>query len=320
METINSLDELGDLAAFVAVVDTRGFSAAARQLGVSKSAVSKRLNRLEQRLGLRLLQRTTRAMSLTEAGQMLYVRAAPAVAELAETRRLAGALLEAPRGSLHVTASVTFGKLCLSPLIPEFLARYPEVDLRLTLLDRFVDLVDEGYDLALRLTRSPPESLVAKALMPVDYRLVASPAYLAGRTITEPADLAGLNGLHYHGADAPRPAGERFADWQFVRAGQNVEVRVQRRVAVNNSEIVRDLVLAGLGVGLVWNYAVDGDIAAGRLQRLLPDWQARGPFGQTAWAIWPQQRALPLKNRAFIDFLADKLGPLAGKSSNIAPA
>lgn len=313
METNIPLDELGDLAAFVCVADSRGFSAAARRLGLTKSAVSKRITRLEQRLGLRLLQRTTRAMSLTEAGRVLYARAAPAVAQLEDTRRLAEGLVEAPRGTLQVTASVTFGKLCLAPLLPEFLARYPDVDLRLGLLDRFVDLVEEGYDLALRLTRTPPDALVAKALMPVDYRLVATPDFLHGRRIDHPADLDGLPGLHYHGS------GES-ADWQFLRDGEAATVRVVRRVAVNNSEIVRDLVLAGLGVGLVWNYAVDRDIEAGRLVPLLPDWRPVGPFGQTAWAIWPQQPHLPLKTRVFIDFLAEKLGPAAGKSSNIAPA
>lgn len=314
MDTIIPVDELGDLAVFVRVVETHGFSAAARQLGLTKSAVSKRINRLEQRLGLRLLQRTTRAMSLTEAGGVLYARAAPAVAQLAESRRLADSLVEAPRGTLQVTASVTFGKLCLAPLLPEFLARYPEVDLRLALLDRFVDLVDEGYDLALRLTRTPPESLVAKALMPVEYRLVATPDFLRGRQIAHPADLDGLPGLHYHGgADAG-------GDWQFLQDGAAASARIVRRVAVNNSEIVRDLVLAGLGVGMVWNYAVDRDIESGRLLRLLPDWQPVGPFGQTAWAIWPQQQRLPPKTRVFVDFLAEKLGPAGGKSSNIPAA
>jgi DNA-binding transcriptional LysR family regulator len=309
MDTIIPVDELGDLAVFVRVVETRGFSAAARQLGLTKSAVSKRINRLERRLGLRLLQRTTRAMSLTEAGRLLHARAAPAVAELEATRRLAEGLVEAPRGTVQVTASVTFGKLCLAPLLPDFLARYPEVDVRLVLLDRFVDLVDEGYDVALRLTRQPPPNLVARALMPVEYRLVATADYLRGRTVAHPAGLDGLNGLHYHGGG--EQTGERVVEWQLARAGEVARPRLVRRIAVNNSEVVRDLVLAGQGVGLVWNYAVDADIAAGRLLHLLPDWQPAGPFGQTAWALWPQQTRLPLKTRVFIDFLGERLGKAA---------
>jgi len=303
LETINPLDHLADLAVFVRVVDTQGFSAAARAMGLTKSAVSKRINRLEQRLGLRLLQRTTRAMSLTEAGRVLYERAAQGVALLDQTARLAAGLVDAPRGILRVTASVTFGKLCLAPLIPEFLARYPEIELQLTLLDRFVDLVEEGYDVALRLTRTPPEQVVAKALMPVRYRLCAAVDYLKGRKIETPADLAGHNCLHY----GLREFGN---EWRFQRAGEEKEearVRVTSNVVVNNSEVVRDLLLAGMGIGLVWNYAVDREIADGRLLPLLPEWSPVGPFGQTAYALWLPQTHLPPKIRVFVDFLAERL-------------
>ena len=307
METINPLDHLSDLAVFVRVVDTQGFSAAARAMGLTKSAISKRINRLEKQLGLRLLQRTTRAMSLTEAGRVLYERAAQGVALLDESARLAAGLVEAPRGILRVSASVTFGKLCLAPLIPEFLARYPEIELQLTLLDRFVDLVEEGYDIALRLTRTPPEQVVAKALMPVHYRLCASADYLKHRNIETPADLAGHNCLHYG-------LRELGSEWRFQRAGEEARVRVTSNVVVNNSEVVRDLLLAGLGIGLVWNYAVDREIADGRLLPLLTDWSPVGPFGQTAWALWLPQTHLPPKMRVFIDFLAERLGnpPTAG--------
>jgi DNA-binding transcriptional LysR family regulator len=300
METINPLDHLSDLAVFVRVVDTQGFSAAARAMGLTKSAVSKRINRLEKQLGLRLLQRTTRAMSLTEAGRVLYERAAQGVALLDESARLAAGLVEAPRGILRVTASVTFGKLCLAPLIPEFLARYPEIELQLTLLDRFVDLVEEGYDVALRLTRTPPEQVVAKALMPVRYRLCAAVDYLKNRKIETPADLAGHNCLHYG-------LRELGSEWRFLRAGEEARVQVKSNVVVNNSEVVRDLLLAGLGIGLVWNYAVDREITDGRLVPLLPDWSPVGPFGQTAYALWLPQTHLPPKTRVFVDFLAERL-------------
>lgn len=304
METTNPLDHLSDLAVFVRVVDTQGFSAAARAMGLTKSAVSKRINRLEKQLGLRLLQRTTRAMSLTEAGRVLYERAAQGVALLDESARLAAGLVEAPRGTLRVTASVTFGKRCLAPLIPEFLARYPEIELQLTLLDRFVDLVDEGYDVALRLTRKPPEQVVAKALMPVRYRLCAAVDYLKGQEIETPADLAGYNCLHY----GLREFGN---EWRFQRGNdenkEEARVRVTSNVVVNNSEVVRDLLLAGMGIGLVWNYAVDREIAEGRLVPLLPDWSPVGPFGQTAYALWLPQSHLPPKIRVFVDFLAARL-------------
>lgn len=304
METINPVDRLGDLAIFVHVVEARSFSAAARALGLTKSAVSKRINRLERQLDLRLLQRTTRAMSLTEAGRLLFAEAAPGVAQLAASSRQAAGLLEAPRGKLRVSASVTFGKLCLAPLLPGFLAAYPEIELQLTLLDRMVDLVDEGYDVAIRLTRTPPPQVVAKPLMPVRYRLCATVDYLQGRKIETPADLAGHNCLHYG-------LGEFGNEWRFQRAGEEARIRVASNVTVNNSEVVRDLLLADLGVGLLWNYAVDREIAAGRLQALLPAWTPVGPFGQTAWAIWLPQPHLPPKIRVFVDFLAARLGEAA---------
>ncbi|HSG23385.1 MAG TPA: LysR family transcriptional regulator [Azonexus sp.] len=300
MDTINPLDHLSDLAVFVRVVDTQGFSSAARAMGLTKSAISKRINRLEQQLGLRLLQRTTRAMSLTEAGRVLYERAAQGVALLDESARLAAGLVDAPRGILRVTASVTFGKLCLAPLIPEFLARYPEIELQLTLLDRFVDLVDEGYDVALRLTRTPPDPVVAKALMPVRYRLCAAVDYLNEQKIETPADLAGHNCLHYGLRDFG-------SEWRFQRDGEETRVRVTSNVVVNNSEVVRDLLLAGMRIGLVWNYAVDREIADGRLVPLLPEWTPIGPFGQTAYALWLPQTHLPPKIRVFVDFLAERL-------------
>lgn len=303
METIQSLDDIADLTVFVHVVETQGFSAAARLLGLTKSAVSKKINRLEERLGLRLLQRTTRRMALTEAGRLVFERAAPAVALLGEARQLASGLVEAPRGTLRVTASVTFGKLCLMPLLPEFLACYPEINVQLSLLDRFVDLVDEGYDLALRLTQKPPDNVVAKALMPISYRLCAAVDYVKGRKIESPADLVGLNGLSYY--DQPANTDE----WRFTRAGQEERVKINSRLQVNNSEVVRDLLLAGLGVGLVWNYAVDREIAAKTLLPLLPEWTPVGPFGQTAYALWLPQSHLPLKVRVFVDYLVEKLRP-----------
>jgi DNA-binding transcriptional LysR family regulator len=248
-------------------------------------------------------------MSLTEAGRVLYERAAQGVALLDESARLAAGLVDAPRGTLRVTASVTFGKLCLAPLIPEFLARFPEIELQLTLLDRFVDLVDEGYDVALRLTRTPPDQVVAKALMPVRYRLCAAPQgyflrgavdALKGRKIEIPPDLAGHNCLHY----GLREFGN---EWRFQRGAEEARVRVTSNVVVNNSEVVRDLLLAGMGIGLVWNYAVDREIADGRLIALLPEWTPVGPFGQTAYALWLPQSHLPPKIRVFVDFLAERL-------------
>ena len=173
-------------------------------------------------------------------------------------------------------------------------------NLQETLLDRIVDLVDEGYDVALRLTRSPPDQVVAKALMPVRYRLCSTVNGKKGQKVETPADLAGHNCLHY----GLREFGN---EWRFQRGSEEMRVCVTSNVVVNNSEVVRDLLLADMGIGLVWNYAVARDIADGRLISLLPDWTPVCPFGQTAWAIWLPQTHLPPKIRVFVDFLAERL-------------
>lgn len=297
---IELLEQMADMALFARVVEQRGFSAAARQLGITKSAVSKRIDRLERSLGVRLLQRTTRSLSMTEAGRAVYERAAQSIALAEEARSQVANLSEAPRGLLRVTASVAFGKLCIAPLIGEFLAAYPELRLQFTLLDRLVDLAEEGFDVAIRLTRSPPEQAIAKALMPIDYVVCATPAYLAGRRIEQPQDLAGLNCLYYGYRDFG-------GEWSFLREGRRETVKVEGNIVVNSSDVVRDLLLADLGVGLVARYAVAGELRQGRLLPVLADWTALGPFGQTAYAIWLPQAHLPPKIRVFVDFLAARL-------------
>ncbi len=294
------LEQMEDMAVFTLVVEQGSFSGAARRLGLVKSAVSKRVDRLERRLGVKLLQRSTRALSMTEAGQALHARAQQSMALLEEARNELANLHQAPRGLLRVTASVAFGRLCVAPLLPDFLKAYPDVRVQLALLDRMVDLAEEGYDLALRLTRTPPDVVVARPLMPVRYVVCAAPAYLADRAVAHPRDLAGLNCLSY-GYQAP------VGDWSFQRGAERETVKVRGNVIVNSSEVVRDLMLAGVGAGLVARYAVEAELRAGRLVPLLPDWTPAGSFGPTAWAMWLPQPHLPPKIRAFVDFLAARL-------------
>lgn len=285
---------------FVHVVDAGGFSAAARRLGIAKSMVSKQVARLEQSVGTRLLQRSTRSMSLTEAGTAFYARAAQAVTLLDEARAAVGSLATTPRGTLRITTSVAFGKLCLTPLLADFVARYPEISLQLALLDRNVDLVEEGYDIALRLTPAPPEHLAGRRLMPIDYVVCTTPAYLARHPVAAPAELVQANCLYYGYGD--------FGDtWHFERKREKCAVRVAGNIVVNSSEAVRDLVLAGLGIGLVARYAVAQELRDGRLVQLLPDWKPVGPFGQVAWALWAPQASLPPKMRVFVDYLVERL-------------
>ena len=293
----NLVDYLGAMAIFSKVVELKGFSAAARQIGLTKSAVSKQVSRLEHSLGVRLLHRTTRSLSLTESGRMLYERATLSLALAEEARAAVAQLSVAPRGTLRITASVAFGKLCVAPLVPTFLARYPDVRVHLSLLDRFVDLADEGFDLAIRLARTLPEGVVAKKLRPIHYVVCASPAYLKGqKRIREPAELVRHNCLYYGTGD--------FGDtWTFEGANGRQSVRVAGRFVVNSSEVIRESVLAGLGIGLLPTFAVQDDIAQARLTRVLAGWRPQGPFGSAAYAVWLPDKYLPPKVRAFIDFV-----------------
>lgn len=294
------LEQLEDMAVFALVVEQGSFSGAGRRLELVKSAVSRRVDRLERSLGVKLLQRSTRALSMTEAGQALHARALQSLALLEAARSELSQLSQAPRGLLRVTASVAFGRLCVAPVLPDFLAAYPELRVQLALLDRRVDLAEEGYDLALRLTRSPPEHVVARPLMPIRYVVCAAPAYLDGRVLEHPSELAGLNCLSYGYAS--------LADeWVLQRGAEREAVKVRGNVIVNSSEVVRDLVLAGVGAGLVARYAVESELRAGRLVELLPGWAPAGTFGPTAYALWLPQPHLPPKIRVFVEFLKSRL-------------
>lgn len=290
------LEQIEDIAVFATVVDQGSFSGAGRKLGLSKSAISKRVDRLETALGLRLLQRSTRSLSMTEAGRAIHERATQSISILEEARSHASNLTEMPRGLIKVTASVAFGKLCIAPVLSKFLQQFPEIRIQLVLLDRTVDLVEEGFDLGIRLTRSPPELLVAKPLMPIDYILCATPKYIKGKQLRTPADLGHLNCLSYGQQ-------ENSQEWSFQKGTRKETVKVSGNILVNNSEVVRNLILDDVGVGLVARYAVANELDNDELRELLPNWKATGFFAQTAFAVWKPQIHLPQKIRVFVDFL-----------------
>lgn len=294
------LDQIEDIAVFTTVVEQGSLSGAGRKLGLSKSAVSKRVDRLEQALGLRLLQRSTRSLSMTEAGKMIHEPAAQSMALLDEARNHASNVTETPQGLIKVTTSVAFGRLSVAPVLSEFLRLYPQIKVQLVLLDRTVDLVDEGFDLAIRLTRVPPDQLVAKPLMSIEYVLCASPKYIEAKSINTPDDLASLNCLSYSLQGLSN-------EWVFQKDKAKEVVKVTGNILVNSSEIIRDLILEGTGVGLVARYAVAKELDSGKLHELLPAWRPAGSFTQTAYAVWKQQTHLPQKTRVFIDFLHSRL-------------
>jgi DNA-binding transcriptional LysR family regulator len=294
---------LEDLAVFVAVVQEGSFSAAALRLGIAGSAISKRMARLETRIGSQLLLRTTRRLSLTEVGQLAYAKAREADSLLAEALSLAAERSRHPRGMLRVSASVSFGLNRVVPLLPGFRCQFPEVDVDLLLLDRMVDLVEEGVDVAIRIAERLPESSIARPLCPVRYRLCASPDYLRDHPIAAPADLLSLTCLHYRVA----PQAGR---WHLQKGSEAVDLAVQTPVVVNNSDAVSLLAQQGMGVALLADYACERGLQNGDLVAVLPDWDISGPFGGWAHAIWRPQVSLPRKTRVFIDFLAAEMGSL----------
>lgn len=258
-------DLVGAMITFAKVVEANGFSEAARRLGVSKSAVSKHVTRLEDHFGTRLLNRTTRRVSLTEAGLALYERCARIAEAVEEAEQAVSSHSDSPRGQLRVNAPVTFGLMHLAAAIPDFLAAYPDVTMDLTLNDRFVDVVDEGYDLAVRIAKLADSSLIAKKLAPTPRKMAASPAYLAQHgTPTVPADLAHHACLGYSNA----PGRE---EWRIDWKGETHSVRIRSPLIVNNGDVLLAAALKGLGIAWIPTFMSYEHLRDGSLVHLLPD-------------------------------------------------
>lgn len=300
METKLCMEHLPAMAVFARVVDSHGFSAAARQLGISKSAVSKQVARLEDLLGARLLQRTTRKLALTEVGRVFHEHCTRMLAEAEEAERAVSSLSAEPRGLLRLNAPMSFGVLHIAPHLPEFLARHPDVRIDMTLNDRYVDLVDEGYDLAVRIARMADSALVARRLAPMRHVVCAAPSYLARRgTPKVPAELAQHDCLGY----SYMATGD---DWVFGGPDGPVSVRVSGSLRANNGEALRSAALAGVGIVRAPTFLAGPDLKAGRLKPILCDFV---PQDSAIYAVYPHRRHLTPKVRAFIDFLAERFGP-----------
>lgn len=305
---LDQSQRMADLLVFVKVVEQGGFTAAAMALGLGKSSVTKQIQRLERAMGVTLLHRTTRRMAVTEAGQLLYEHAVSMVRATEDASEALSALAERPSGRLRMTASVTYGQHVLAPLLPDFHRLYPGVQVDLLLLNRHVDLWEEGLDLALRLTDEPPERLAGRPVHPFDFVLCASPRFLRGRRLTHPDQLQELPCLPF-GVSLP---GQPMT-WHFDGpARQTCSVKVSGPVIVNSSDVIHDLVRADLGLGLLPRFVVAADLASGRLRSPLPAWRPRPAFGATAWALWQPQRLVPPKLRVMVDFLVQRLSPEQG--------
>jgi len=295
------MGRLAAMQAFVRVAETRSFSEAARRLNLSKSVVSRQISALECDLGVRLFNRTTRALALTEIGSAYYERVSRILADIAETEQSVGHLQAAPRGRLRVNAPMSFGILHLAPALPDFLAAYPEVDVEMAMNDRTIDLLEEGFDLAIRIGRLSDSSLVARRLAPVRIVVCAAPAYLAAHGAPQtPADLKNHDCLLYTNEDSPR-------DWRFTTPeGAPWAVEVKGRLAANNGDTLRVATLAGQGIARLPSFLVGQDLQAGTLVSLIPDYMQED---LAVHAVYPQARLLSPKVRAFIDFLAARFGP-----------
>jgi DNA-binding transcriptional LysR family regulator len=291
-----TVDRLTSMTVFAKVASTRSFSGAARELGISQATASKHVQTLEDWLGVRLLHRTTRRVALTDAGESFFVQCSRILEEMEAAR--SAALPEAPvRGNMRITAPVVFGTSRLGPLVVDFMRQHPELSLNVELSDRSIDLIEEGYDLAIRTSPVTGPGLVVWPLMPLGFALAAAPSYLARHGVPEtPKDL----GAHH----CITGNGQNGSTWRFDGPDGQSEVSIFGRLQVNNAMLRCDAARAGAGVLLCAEYLVEDDFASGRLVRLLPDYT---PAGTTLPAVSPAYRAGSPKVRSLVNHLATQL-------------
>jgi DNA-binding transcriptional LysR family regulator len=291
------MGELEDMNAFVRIVEAGGFGRAADQLGVAKSALSRRLADLEERLGVQLLNRTTRRSSLTEAGRSYYQRALQILGDVEELNAEVSDTRARLRGTLKVAVPLSFGLMHLSPVLQEFAEANPELVIHLDFADRQVSVVEEGFDLVIRIAELRDSTLVARKLAPINLVVCASPDYLArAGEPRSPEDLKAHSILKYD--NAPRSA------WTFIGPGdEEVSVNLETRMSANNGDFLRDAAIAGFGIVISPTFVAYRDIESGRLARILTDYRLPA---LNAYAIYPRTRHLSRRARILIDFLIER--------------
>jgi DNA-binding transcriptional LysR family regulator len=292
------LPDFEGLAIFAKVVELRSFAAAAGELALSKATVSKAVTRLEERLGARLFNRTSRRLALTDAGQKLSAHAARLLADGEAVENEALAQSVAPRGLVRLAVPMTFGVKAVAPILPEFLAQYPDVSIDLHLSDAMVDLIGEGFDAGLRIASLPDSSLIARRLCAMPRHTVASPAYLKryGRP-THPMHLAEHRCLGYAYLSTP-------GVWHFTNSkGEEASVRPSGPLRVNNGEALMPALLAGLGIADLPDFIVGDAIASGEVEVILTDWKQREG---AVHLVTPPGGPRPARVEALADFLAKR--------------
>jgi DNA-binding transcriptional LysR family regulator len=301
------MDTLHSMRLFSEVVDSGSFSAAGRKFGLAASSVSRQVGSLEDTLGARLLNRSTRKLSLTEAGRLYHERVRQIIADVEDANRSVSHLEAVPRGLLRINGPTVFGRLHIAPHLPEFLRRFPEIDIDLTLTDHFVDVIEEGSDVVVRVGGLSDSSLYARRLAPNRRILCASPGYLKAHGRPErPSDLTRHACVVYK---LHSTAGV----WHICcgESGGKEQIQVAGRLTANNAEALHEAVLGDVGIGLLPTWLVGHDLQDGRLERVLPTLEADLTKDETSiHAIYPHKRLLSAKVRAFVDFLVEKYQPV----------
>lgn len=286
-----------DMRIFAQVMEAGSFTAAADRLGMSKQSVSRRLMQLEERLGVRLLNRSTRRLDATPLGQHYYQSALRLLGEVQQVEHDISGQAQALRGTLRLSAPLSFAMAHLGCLLTEFLQLHPQVDVEVDLSDRAVDLIGEGYDLALRIGALEDSSLIARRIASVERMYCASPAYLKARgVLARPEQLAGHDCLPY--------GHSRQVQWQFRQGGKVQAIQVVGRMRANNGELLRDAAIAGMGVTYLPTFIVGHALADGRLVKVLDEW--RPPALQLS-AVYPQHRQVARPVQGFVNFLRERL-------------
>ena len=290
--------DLNEILVFAKVVESGSFTGASRELDMPKSTVSRKVSELEERLGARLLHRTTRNLRLTDVGRAFYQHAERVVAEAEEAELVVGRMQEVPRGLLRVTAPLSFGYL--APIVASFLRRYPDVQLEMVCADRVVDLVQEGFDIAIRAGSLADSSLVARNLGVLRSYLVASPAFLERNgTPRAPSELERFDCVVFG-------AGPERSSWKLHASRKSVAVNVRARFVVNDFDFLDEAALSGLGVTMLPAFRCIEHLRAKRLMRVLPEWCS--PV-TPLHAVYPSARHLSPKVTAFLDHMRESMTP-----------
>ena len=294
------MDKFASMQAFTKVVEVGSFAAAARNMNLSRSAVNKLVMNLEKQLGVQLLYRTTRKVTLTDTGKAFYERCLSILGDLAEAELEVSQQNTEPRGTFKINAPLSFGILKLGSLIADFMAQYSAMKLQLTLEDRFVDPITEGYDFVIRIAgKVESPNLVAHSITSIKMVLSAAPSYLEAKGIPiHPEQLVNYSCLHY---------GYLATGSQWLFMGQNQEeckVKINGVFCSNNGEVLKDVAVKGLGITLLPNFIVEQELQNGRLKAILPNYNPPDLF---LWAIYPVNRHLAAKTKLFTQFLRDRL-------------